>query len=161
MKKEVIHNDRFPHWATITRLVVPDNPFEKEADEDEIVDDETGVDTTFSDEDTEEDTEDVQDTSEEENASEGDTEEEDEVIILYDGPCRAFTDTTTTGSSLMDSNKRKCSLPVPFGMWAMEILDGDSIDVKVGDIEYKGVVKDFEPDNDRTLIYWERPRVND
>lgn len=82
-----------------------------------------------------------------------------EDVILYKGCGRVFTDTTTTGDVDMDLNHRKCSIPVRFDMWKYEILDGDTISVKVGNIEYSGIVKDVEPDNNRTLIYWNRPRA--
>lgn len=88
-------------------------------------------------------------------------ETEEAPLVLYSGVGRVFTDTTTTGDKKMDKNRRKCSIPVRFDEWSDEILDGDRISVKVGEIEYGGEVKDCEPDNDRTLVYWERPRVND
>lgn len=83
----------------------------------------------------------------------------EEETVLYRGKCRVFTDTTTVGSKEMDSNRRKCSIPVRYDEWTKEILDGDAINVRVGNIEYDGIVKDCEPDNNRTLIYWERNRV--
>lgn len=87
------------------------------------------------------------------------SEEEEEVVVLYKGVGRVFTDTTTNGSNDMDSNRRKASIPVRFDEWKYEILDGDVIKVAVGNIEYSGIVKDCEPDNNRTLVYWERNRV--
>lgn len=86
---------------------------------------------------------------------------EEETVVLYEGKGRAFTDTTTTGDKKMDMNRRKCSIPVRFDEWENEVLDGDTITVKVGNIVYSGEVKDCEPDNNRTLVYWERPRVTD
>lgn len=86
-------------------------------------------------------------------------EDGEENVVLYRGKCRVFTDTTTVGSKEMDSNRRKCSIPVRYDEWYKEILDGDTIRVRVGNIEYDGIVKDCEPDNNRTLIYWERNRV--
>lgn len=86
---------------------------------------------------------------------------EDKICTLYHGVGRAYTDTTTTGTSKIDENRRKCSIPVRFDRWKYEILDGDGIRVRVGNIVYDGVVKDVEPDNERTVVYWERPRVTD
>ena len=114
--RKKIDNPRYPHFVTITRLVVNDNPF---------------------------------------------SDEEEEEVILYDGIGRVYTDTTTTGSTKMDYNRRKCSIPVRFDKWKEEILDGDKILVNVGKISYSGVINDCEPDNDRTVIYWERLRVTD
>lgn len=86
-------------------------------------------------------------------------EECDEERVLYFGPGRGYTDTTTTGDKKMDSMRRKCSIPVRFDKWQMPILDGDAITVVYGNYSEDGVVKDFECDNDRTIIYWEYGRV--
>lgn len=96
-------------------------------------------------------------------------------LIIYKGDGRGFTDTTTTGDSEVDSNKRKASIPVRFDKWTDDTatgrkesvpdgepcypLDGDTIEIVKGTvITETGEVKDFEPDNDRTLIYWELTR---
>lgn len=86
-------------------------------------------------------------------------ESTDRRIILYKGEGRSYTDTTTTGDKLMDRNRRKASIPVRFDEWKIPLLDGDIIAVKMGNIIERGVIKDFEPDNDRTVIYWEYGRV--
>lgn len=79
---------------------------------------------------------------------------------LYDGMGRGFTDTTTTGGTEVDVNKRKASIPVRFDKWTEPILDGDKIRVvKTDGVVENGRVRDFEPDNDRTIIYWEVVRV--
>ena len=79
--------------------------------------------------------------------------------VLYEGEGRSYTDTTTTGGgtdeSRVDVNKRKASIPVRFDEWAEPLLDGDTIEVAMGNVVEKGVVKDFEPDNNRTVVYWE------
>lgn len=172
MKREEVINERYPHSVVITRLLVPDNPFNDESDEEETT---TSEDVFGNDE--EETVEQSGEVSSDEEQGETDNEEEtdiryefpdeseeithDVVVVLYEGAGRVFTDTTTTGSTKMDYNRRKCSIPVRFDEWTHEILDGDRIAVKVGDVIYDGEVKDAEPDNDRTLIYWERPRVTD
>lgn len=79
--------------------------------------------------------------------------------VLYEGDGRSYTDTTTTGGgteeSRVDVNKRKASIPVRFDEWAEPLLDGDAIEVAMGNVVERGVVKDFEPDNNRTVVYWE------
>lgn len=79
--------------------------------------------------------------------------------VLYEGCGRSYTDTTTTGGgteeSRVDVNKRKASIPVRFDEWKEPLLDGDTIEVAMGNVVEKGVVKDFEPDNNRTVVYWE------
>lgn len=79
--------------------------------------------------------------------------------VLYEGGGRSYTDTTTTGGgteeSRVDVNKRKASIPVRFDEWEEPLLDGDTIEVAMGNVVEKGVVKDFEPDNNRTVVYWE------
>ena len=143
MRRVLPNNPRYPHHIVITRLEVKDSPFDyDDADETEESDEES---------------------SEEEEQDEYTTinDDGDKVIVLYDGVGRAFTDTTTTGGTDIETNRRKCSIPVRYDRWLMEVLDGDRITVTVGNIEYSGEIKDVEPDNERTLVYWERPRVND
>lgn len=79
--------------------------------------------------------------------------------VLYQGKGRAYTDTTTTGDNNVDMNRRKCSIPMRFDKWAEPVLDGDTITVVKGTLTEVGRVRDFEPDNDRTVIYWELVRV--
>ena len=66
-------------------------------------------------------------------------------ITLYDGKGRSFTNTTTNG----------------MGQWAKGRvpLDGDTIFAVVGNNTEVGRVRDCEPDNDRTIVYWEFVRV--
>lgn len=80
---------------------------------------------------------------------------------LYEGRGRSYTDTTTEGDNNVDENKRKASIPVRFDEWdeGKIPLDGDTIYATVGNNVEKGVVKDCEPDNNRTVIYWDLRRV--
>ncbi len=91
--------------------------------------------------------------------SAGSTGSSADAVVLYEGEGRSYTDTTTTGGgteeSRVDVNKRKASIPVRFDEWAEPLLDGDTIEVAMGNVVEKGVVKDFEPDNNRTVVYWE------
>lgn len=82
-------------------------------------------------------------------------------IILYKGCGRSFTDTTTNGNVEVDTNKRKASIPVRFDRWAAGRLplDGDTIYATVGNNTEIGRVRDCEPDNNRTLVYWDFVRV--
>lgn len=81
--------------------------------------------------------------------------------VLYDGEGRSFTDTTTQGDNNVDTNKRKVSIPVRFDEWESCRIpsDGDAIDVWIGENRETGIVKDCEPDNNRTLVYWDYNRV--
>lgn len=81
--------------------------------------------------------------------------------VLYDDEGRAYTDTTTTGDNTTDMNKRKASIPVRYDEWdAEEVpLDGDTIVATMGNYVERGIVKDCEPDNNRTVVYWEYVRV--
>lgn len=86
--------------------------------------------------------------------------EEQTERVLYDGIGRSYTDTTTTGSVKVDYNKRKSSIPMRFDKWEEPVLDGDTIKtIKNGKLVEEGRVRDFEPDNDRTVIYWDLVRV--
>lgn len=94
-------------------------------------------------------------------SSEGDGE-----LVIYDGPGRSYTDTTTTGDAKVDTNKRKCSIPVRFDEWPAAELDGtlkipmsgDFVRVVKGNISEEWIVKDFEPDNNRSIVYGEMNR---
>lgn len=86
---------------------------------------------------------------------------EDKEIILYYGEGRSYTDTTTEGDKNVDQNKRKASIPVRYDEWDAERcpLDGDTIYSTVGNNTEVGMVKDCEPDNNRTVVYWKLTRV--
>ena len=86
---------------------------------------------------------------------------EDTEEVLYEGEGRSFTDTTTEGGKNVDENKRKASIPVRYDEWGAGRcpLDGDTIEATVGSNVERGVVKDCEPDNNRTVVYWDLRRV--
>lgn len=106
-----------------------------------------------------------EDTSDDDNPfAEDEPTEENESgkrIILYEGKGRSYTDTTTTGDGKVENNKRKISIPKRFDTWDEDMwpLDGDTIEVTMGKVKERGTVKDFEPDNDRSVVYWELLRV--
>jgi hypothetical protein len=83
----------------------------------------------------------------------------DDDLIVYDGVGRSYTDTTTTGNAHVDSNKRKASIPMRFDEWGELIpLSGDILYVTKNNISEEWEVKDFEPDNDRSVVYGELNR---
>lgn len=86
---------------------------------------------------------------------------DDSEIVIYEGKGRSFTDTTTDGDKNVDENKRKASIPVRYDEWDAGRcpLDGDTIYSTVGNNTEVGMVKDCEPDNNRTLVYWCFTRV--
>lgn len=92
-------------------------------------------------------------------------------FVVYAGPGRSYTDTTTVGDSKVDSNKRKASIPVRFDAWGCsrvtmsdthdEVLvpmSGDILYVTKAGITEEWEVRDFEPDNDRSVVYGEMSR---
>ena len=85
----------------------------------------------------------------------------DEEIVIYEGEGRSYTDTTTEGDKYVDQNKRKASIPVRYDEWDADRcpLDGDTIYSTVGNNTEVGMVKDCEPDNNRTVVYWDFTRV--
>lgn len=86
---------------------------------------------------------------------------EDVEITIYEGKGRSYTDTTTEGNKRVDENKRKSSIPVRYDEWdeGRQPLDGDIIYSTVGKNTEIGMVKDSEPDNNRSVIYWDYTRV--
>ena len=133
MRKATVNNPRYPHYIRIIRKVVKDWLGEPAA-----------------------------------NATGAETEKE---FVVYAGPGRSYTETTTTGDAKVDTNKRKASIPVRFDAWGCsrvtmsdnrdEILvpmSGDLLYVTKGHITEEWEVKDFEPDNDRSVVYGELNR---
>lgn len=137
MRKEVISNPRYPHTIKIVRILEKVVPV-KNASE---IEDEDPFATNSS--------------------SNPQTKTEKEKITLYEGKGRSFTDTTTNGMGNVDINKRKASIPVRYDKWeaCRQPLDGDTIYAIVGNNTEEGRVRDSEPDNDRTIVYWELVRV--
>ena len=148
MKKRVIVNKRYPHHIRIIRKVeaasTSNDPFVRAS---------------------------------------GETED----FVIYEGEGRSFTDTTTDGDGKVDTNKRKVSIPVKYDEWPTGVtevetpaegepsgepegtvttvtvekqwpLDGDEIEITMGNVTERGRVKDFEPDNNRSIVYWEYNR---
>lgn len=131
MKKEAINNPRYPHMIKIVRYVLPEDEF---------------------------------------------SEEEMTELIIYEGVGRGYTDTTTNGNDV-DVNKRKASIPMRYDEWgdcchvynydengdAVDVvkpypMDGDILVVDKGNVTEEWKVRDFEPDNDRSIIYAELNR---
>lgn len=136
MRKEFINNPRYPHQIRIVRIspTQPNNvstPISGNEDPFAVVD---------------------------ENQTQCQCGKD---ITLYEGEGRSFTDTTTNGMGQVDVNKRKASIPVRYDKWAKGRvpLDGDTIFAVVGNNTEVGRVRDCEPDNDRTIVYWEFVRV--
>lgn len=137
MRKEVISNPRYPHTIKIVRILEKIVPVENASE----IEDEDPFAVNSS--------------------SNPQTKTEKEKVILYEGKGRSFTDTTTNGMGNVDINKRKASIPVRYDKWeaSRQPLDGDTIYATVGNNTEEGRVRDSEPDNDRTIVYWELVRV--
>lgn len=135
MLKEEIINPRYPHEILIYRV------WKKNTDNASAVDD----DDPFA----------------ESTPSGNGSDSIEERTVLYQGKGRSYTDTTTNGDGKVESNKRKASIPVRFDEWGKDSwpLDGDTIEVTMGNVKERGTVKDFEPDNNRSVVYWELLRV--
>lgn len=137
MRKEVISNPRYPHTIKIVRILEEIVPVENASEVEN--EDPFATNTT----------------------STPHTKTEKKEVVLYDGKGRSFTDTTTNGMGKVDINKRKASIPVRHDKWEAGKLplDGDTIYTTVGNNIEEGRVRDCEPDNDRTIVYWELVRV--
>jgi hypothetical protein len=83
-------------------------------------------------------------------------ESQEQEIVVYEGAGRSYTDTTTTGDSKVDTNKRKMSIPMRFDEWKDPVpMSGDIAYITKGDITEEWEVRDFEPDNNRSVVYGE------
>ncbi|UKK52668.1 hypothetical protein [Prevotella sp. E2-28] len=130
MRKTEINNPRYPHYLRIVRKV----------GKDWLDDDDNIVDLAGSNNETDE----VADTGE---------------IVVYEGVGRSYTETTTTGDKKVDTNKRKASIPVRFNEWSTLVpMSGDIVYVTKGAVTEEWEVKDFEPDNNRSVVYGEMNR---
>lgn len=90
----------------------------------------------------------------------GESQDNGETVV-YEGVGRSYTETTTTGDKKVDTNKRKASIPVRFNEWSTLIpMSGDILYVTKGNITEEWEVKDFEPDNNRSIVYGEMNRNN-
>lgn len=86
-------------------------------------------------------------------------DDESRELVVYDGCGRSYTDTTTTGDKRVDTNKRKASIPMRFDDWGDYVpMSGDILFVRKHRICEEWEVKDFEPDNDRSVVYGEMNR---
>ena len=104
------------------------------------------------------------------------SEEEPGVVVIYSGVGRGYTDTTTNGTEV-DVNKRKASIPMRYDEWGSCCkqynydsngnpvsvtkpypMDGDTLLITKGNVVEEWKVRDFEPDNDRTVVYAELNR---
>lgn len=75
--------------------------------------------------------------------------------VIYDGEGRSYTNTTTFGDGVVAENKRKTSIPVLYKEWRDSILFGDRIRIVKNRLVEEGIVRDFEPCNFGSMIYWE------
>lgn len=97
--------------------------------------------------------------------NDGDVSEE----LIYEGCGRSYTDTTTYGNKVVDVNKRKCSIPVRYDEWPAPSdtfgprvpMSGDMLYVTKGETTEVWEVKDFEPDNNRSVVYGQLNRSID
>lgn len=81
---------------------------------------------------------------------------EESETVIYEGVGRSYTDTTTTGDAKVDTNRRKCSIPVRYDEWSELVpMSGDIVYVTKANISEEWEVKDFEPDNNRSVVYGE------
>ena len=130
MRKVKIDNPRYPHYIRIIRKV----------EKDWLDDDDNVVDVAGSTDGSDEGT------------------ETDETVV-YEGVGRSYTETTTTGDKKVDTNKRKASIPVRFNEWSTLVpMSGDIVYVTKGAVTEEWEVKDFEPDNNRSVVYGEMNR---
>lgn len=76
--------------------------------------------------------------------------------VLYSGKGRCYTNGSVEGKQV-DMHHRYISIPVRFDEWTgAKPSSGDTVEVNIGAITETMTVKDFEPDNDRTVLYCER-----
>ena len=76
--------------------------------------------------------------------------------VIYSGEGRCYSSGSVEGRQV-DISHRYISIPVGFSEWGEEKpYNGDTVEVTIGNITETMEVKDFEPDNNRTLLYCKR-----
>jgi hypothetical protein len=139
MRKQSVKNPRYPYQVRIVRTITKNVPTET-TPSDEIIDD----DDPF---------------NENTDPSGSEPVVKQEEVVIYEGKGRTYTDTTTNGTKVVDSNKRKASIPVRYDEWEKLPLDGDTLYSTMGNVTEVGTVRDCECGNDNTLVYWDFVRV--
>lgn len=76
---------------------------------------------------------------------------------IYFGPGRCYSSGGSVEGKAVDITYRQISIPVRFDEWnALVPASGDCVEVTIGKIIETMTVKEFEPDNNRTVLYCER-----
>ena len=76
--------------------------------------------------------------------------------VIYSGKGRCYSNGSVEGRQV-DITHRYISIPVNVNGWiGLHPLSGDTVTVTMGNITETMEVKDFEPDNNRTVLYWKR-----
>lgn len=84
------------------------------------------------------------------------SDEEPTETVLYSGEGRCYTNGSVEGKKV-DISHRYISIPVRFDEWkGAKPSSGDTVEVEMGSIKETMTIKDFEPDNNRTVLYCER-----
>ena len=82
--------------------------------------------------------------------------EEPQEQVVYLGAGRCYSNGSVQGRSV-DISTRQISIPVRVDEWGeLYPLSGDTVTVIMGRITETMEVKDFEPDNNRTVLYCKR-----
>lgn len=75
---------------------------------------------------------------------------------VYFGPGRCYT-SGGVGGQAVDITSRQISIPIRFDEWnTLHPSSGDTVTVTMGEVTETMEVKDFEPDNNRTVLYCKR-----
>ena len=84
------------------------------------------------------------------------TETEPTETVIYSGEGRCYSNGSVEGRKV-DISQRSISIPVNVNGWSdLHPLSGDTVTVTMENITETMEVKDFEPDNNRTLLYCKR-----
>lgn len=84
-------------------------------------------------------------------------EEQTVETVLYEGKGRCYTNGSVDGRPV-DITHRYISIPMRFSDWEgpLKPSSGDTITVTMGNVVETMELKDFEPDNNRTVLYCKR-----
>ena len=84
------------------------------------------------------------------------SDEEPTETVLYSGEGRCYTNGSVEGKKV-DISHRYISIPVRFDQWrGVKPMAGDTVSVEMGAITETMEIEDFEPDNNRSVLYCKR-----
>ena len=79
--------------------------------------------------------------------------------VIYNGACRSFSRNVTTRIGEVITSYRVVSIPVKRGEWTVIPIEGDYIEITIGNLIEHGHIIDKNPHNLGTDLVWDYKRT--